>query len=98
MLPGAISHFVMVITAPNRTSGEDASTPLNLKGVTMTQALYTQFTETHVQNRVQRERGDYSLVYVGLALLAIGIALVTGSPHFDQAAWSDPSIISFPAP
>jgi hypothetical protein len=88
----------MVITALNKTSSEDASTHLKLNGVSMTQALYTGFTETPAQNIVQRKRGDYSLAYVALALLAIGIALAAGSAHFDQAAWGDPSTIGILAP
>jgi hypothetical protein len=97
-LAGAISYFVMVVTAPNRTSSEDASTPLKLKGVSMAQALYTRFTETHAQNAVQRKGGNYSLVYAGLALLAIGIALLAGSAHFDHAARGDPNIIDYLTP
>jgi hypothetical protein len=88
----------MVITPPNRTSSEDASTYLKLKGLLMTQALYTCFTETPMRTMVQRKIGDYSLVHVALALLAIGIALAAGSAHFDQAAWGDSNTIGILAP
>jgi hypothetical protein len=88
----------MVITAPNKSSSQDASTHLKLNGASTTQALYAGFRETPVRNIVQRKRGDYSFVYVAIALLAIGIALAAGSGHFDQAAWGDPSTIGILAP
>jgi hypothetical protein len=88
----------MVITAPYGTSSEDASTHLELKGVSMTQTLYTRYAETDAQNIVQRIKGHYPLMYVGLALLVFGIALVAGSPHLDLAAWDDPSKFTFPMP
>ena len=96
MLAGAIARFVMVITAPIRTSRKDVPTHLELKGVSMTQAPYTRFAETDAANIVERKRADNSLVYACLALLAIGSALVAGWARFDHAAPDNPNIIDFP--